>query len=317
MSAVGLVTHPACLEHDPGPGHPERPARLRAVLERLRADGLEDELAVLEARPATAAELLLAHTPDHVSYVESVCRRAGRGRALVDGGDTWVGGASHEAALRAAGGVIEAAARVHAGDWRSAFVAVRPPGHHAEEGRAMGFCLYNNVALAALWLRAHGIERVAIVDWDVHHGNGTQHLFEADASVFYASLHRFPFYPGTGAASERGRGAGVGTTLNCPLPAGTGDAEWLAAFEGEVLRALEDFAPQFLLVSAGFDAHARDPLGGLRLTRGAYAEMTRGLLDVAARHAGGRVVSVLEGGYDLEALGASASAHVAQLLAGP
>ena len=203
-------------------------------------------------------------------------------------------------------------------DWppeRCAFVAARPPGHHAEEQTAMGFCLFNNAAIAARALqREHGIERVAILDWDVHHGNGTQHLFERDPSVFYASLHQYPHYPGTGAASERGLGEGAGATLNLPQAAGSGDREWLGALEDEALPALEDFDPGFLIVSAGFDAHVRDPLSATRVSTEAYAEMTRLVLALAQRF-GGKVVSLLEGGYDLEGLSASVEAHVGALVA--
>ena len=178
----------------------------------------------------------------------------------------------------------------------------------------MGFCLYNSVAVAARWLRAKGMERVAIFDWDVHHGNGTQHTFERDGSVFYASMHQFPYYPGTGAAGERGLGAGAGATLNCPMSAGEGDAEWMAAFESVVLPALDDFAPRFLLISAGFDAHRADPLAGMKLSEEAYRSMTRSLQELARKHAHGRVVSLLEGGYDLEALSSCAATHVRTLL---
>jgi acetoin utilization deacetylase AcuC-like enzyme len=311
MAGVGLVSHPRCLEHFAGPAHPERPDRLSAVLERLRADGLTAQLAGLEASEADIECIQAVH---ETAYVESVIAACATGRAMVDQGDTYVSSESHRAALRAAGGTIDACRKVLAGEWTSAFCAVRPPGHHAEEQGAMGFCLYNNVAVAARWLRSKGVERVAIVDWDVHHGNGTQHTFERDATVFYASMHQYPFYPGTGAKGERGLGAGAGTTLNCPLAAGAGDAEWIAAFESELLPALEDFAPEFVLVSAGFDAHRDDPLAGMRLSEEAYRAMTRSLLELADRSAHGRLVSLLEGGYDLEALSRSVAAHVETLL---
>ena len=311
MAGVGLVSHPLCLEHFAGPAHPERPDRLSAVLERLRADGMTAQLESWEASEAGIDCIRAVHGP---AYVESVIAACAQGRAMVDRGDTYVSSESHRAALRASGGTIDACRKVLAGEWSSAFCAVRPPGHHAEESQAMGFCLYNNVAVGASWLRANGIGRVAIVDWDVHHGNGTQHSFERDATVFYASMHQYPFYPGTGARSERGIGAGEGATLNCPLTAGAGDAEWLSVFESELLPALEDFAPDFVLVSAGFDAHRDDPLAGMRLSEEAYRSMTRSLLELADRHAHGRLVSLLEGGYDLEALSRSVVAHVETLL---
>jgi acetoin utilization deacetylase AcuC-like enzyme len=202
------------------------------------------------------------------------------------------------------------------GVWANAFVACRPPGHHAEAREAMGFCLFNNVAVAAAHLRIRrGVERVAILDWDVHHGNGTQHIFEADPSVFYASLHQWPWYPGTGAADECGIGAGDGATLNCPMRAGTGDREWLHALETQVFPALEAFDPGFVLVSAGFDAHERDPLSHTRVTTDGFRRMTELAKALAASRCGGRLVSVLEGGYDLGALAESVEAHVAELLA--
>lgn len=313
MGATALVQHPACVEHFAGPGHPERPERVTHLLAHLDATGLSSELVQVVPGRADRTALLRVHDARLLAEVESACAR---GRARLDEGDTYVCGESWEAALRAAGGVLEACELVHARRVDSAFVAVRPPGHHAERDRAMGFCLVNHVAVAAAHLRAvHGLERVAVIDWDVHHGNGTQHLFERDPTVFYASLHQFPHYPGTGAAHERGLGAGEGATLNCPLPAGSGGAEWLSAFEGRVLPALEAFAPQFVLVSAGYDAHRDDPLSGTRLLEADYAQMTRGALDLARRTAGGRLVLVLEGGYALDATARSAAASLEELLA--
>ncbi len=310
---TGFVYHPACVGHDTGRAHPETPQRLRAARARLDASGLARELDELLPRPATRAELERVHDAAHLDAVEARCAR---GPCALDG-DTRVGQASWEAARLAAGGVLEAVERVESGVWRNAFVAVRPPGHHAERARAMGFCLVNNVAVAAAALRARGRERVAIVDWDVHHGNGTQHLFERDPSVFYASLHQWPLYPGTGAAHERGLGAGLGATLNCPMEAGSGDADWIGTLETDVLPALEAFDPDFLLVSAGFDAHARDPLAGVRLSEEGFRTMTRRMVELAAERCGGRLVSVLEGGYDLEALAACVHVHVEELRGAP
>ena len=198
--------------------------------------------------------------------------------------------------------------------WNNAFVACRPPGHHAERDRAMGFCLYNHVAIAAEHLRrSHGLERVAILDWDVHHGNGTQHIFEKDPNVFYASLHQFPHYPGTGAASERGLADGEGATLNCPMDSGSGDSQWMASFESQIRPELEAFRPDFLLISAGFDAHRDDPLASCELTSAGFRELTRAALALAETSAKGRLVSLLEGGYDLTALADSALAHLEEL----
>jgi acetoin utilization deacetylase AcuC-like enzyme len=310
MSRTGFVFHPRCLAHDPGRGHPERSDRLRAIQARVSGSGLAAQLDPLEAREAREEELALVHASEHVARVRAACR--GGGGAL--DGDTSVSEESYEAARRAAGGVLEACERVLAGTWSNAFVAVRPPGHHAEHAQAMGFCLFNNVAVAAAALRAAGLERVAILDWDVHHGNGTQHLFERDPSVFYASLHQWPLYPGTGAASERGLGPGEGATQNCPQPSGATEREWLGALEREILPELEAFAPEFVLISAGFDAHRLDPLASTNLTEHAYAEMSARMLELASRHARGRLVSVLEGGYHLAALASSVEAHLAALV---
>jgi acetoin utilization deacetylase AcuC-like enzyme len=227
---------------------------------------------------------------------------------MLDGGDTHASERSWEAALRASGSVVEAVDHVLGERDGLAFCAVRPPGHHAERDRPMGFCLFNNVAVGARHAqRAHGIRKVAILDWDVHHGNGTQHIFEDDASVFYVSLHQYPFYPGTGASTERGRGAGEGCTLNIPLPAGTGEDRYLEAFDRQVLPGLHRFGPELLLISAGFDAHRDDPLGGMRLSEGSFAQFTARVKDLAP------IVSVLEGGYDLEALARSVEAHLTVL----
>jgi acetoin utilization deacetylase AcuC-like enzyme len=309
---TGLVRSAAYLEHDTGAGHPERPARLRSVLDRLAASGLLAEMDAIDPREATEEELTLVHDAAVVARAKAVCER---GRGVLDRGDTVVSAGSWRAALLAAGGAVEAAERVRDGRWTNALVACRPPGHHAERSASMGFCVFNNVAVAAAHLRAQGVERVAIVDFDVHHGNGTQDVFWEDPSVLYASLHQFPWYPGTGAATERGAGAGEGATLNCPMPAGSGDVEWLRVFEAQVVPALDAFDPQFLLVSAGFDAHLADPLSGTRVTEAGFRRMTELLLDVARRRCGGKLVACLEGGYDLSALASSVETHVGALRA--
>ena len=303
-----LYTHPACLEHDPGPGHPERPERLRAVLAALddeAFDGLERR----EAPRASKAQLLYAHPEAYVDQVFAAVPESGQ--AHLDA-DTLVSPGSGEAALRAVGAVCAAVDEVMSGAAANAFCAVRPCGHHAEATRAMGFCLFNNVALGAFHARAaHGAQRIAAVDFDVHHGNGTQHMFEADAGLFYASTHQSPLYPGTGAADERG----VGNILNLPMSPDSGSTEFRAAVTGSLVPALHQFKPDLLLISAGFDAHARDPLAQINLVEDDYVWITEELMRLAEEHCAGRVVSALEGGYDLGALAASTAAHVRTLMA--
>jgi len=303
-----LLSHPACIAHDPGDFHPESPARLRAVLSALEAE----EFAPLERRQAPRAEIediARVHPRDFVEAVLAAVPK--EGHVGVDP-DTILCPASGEAALRAAGAVVAAVDAVVTGEAKNAFCAVRPPGHHAEPDRAMGFCLFNSIAVGAARARAvHGLERVAVVDFDVHHGNGTQAMFERDAALFYASTHQYPLYPGTGAAGERG----VGNVVNVPLRPGSGSAEFRRAFGTAILPALDDFEPSLILISAGFDAHRRDPLAQLMLVEEDYRWATEQLLACAARHAQGRLVSALEGGYDLQALAASAAAHVRALMA--
>lgn len=303
-----LFTHPACIEHDPGDFHPESPARLRAILAALETE----EFAALERRKAPRAELediARVHPRDFVEALLAAVPT--EGHVGIDP-DTILCPASGEAALRAAGAVIAAVDAVVAGEGANAFCAVRPPGHHAEPDRAMGFCLFNSVAVGALRARAvHGLERVAVVDFDVHHGNGTQAMFERDPALFYASTHQYPLYPGTGAVGERG----VGNIVNVPLRPGAGSADFRRGVEATILPALDEFRPALILISAGFDAHRRDPLAQLMLVEDDYRWITERLLDCAARHAKGRVVSTLEGGYDLQALAASAAAHVLALMA--
>ena len=300
-----------CLLHDNGPGHPERPQRLVAIRDRLERGGTLDRLRAIAPEPAPLAALAAVHDP---AYVEAMRRACGRAPVRLDP-DTSVSEGSWDAALLSAGGGLAAVDAVFDGRARAAFVATRPPGHHAERDVAMGFCLFNNIAVAARHAQdRHGIERVAIVDWDVHHGNGTQHIFEEDETLLYISTHQWPFYPGTGARHERGRGRGLGFTLNLPLPAGSGDAVYQRAFETEVIPALERFRPGLLMVSAGFDAHERDPLAGMALTTEGYGRLTTLLRDAAATLCGGRLVSLLEGGYDLEALAASVETHLEALM---
>jgi acetoin utilization deacetylase AcuC-like enzyme len=302
-----LYTHSSCLDHDPGSHHPEAPARLRAVLAALSGP----QYARLERRAAPEAALddvLRVHSRHHVEHVLGAVPKAGH--AAIDA-DTVLSPASGAAALHAAGAVAAAVDAVVAKEADNAFCAVRPPGHHAEPDRAMGFCLFNNAAIGALRAReVHGFERVAVVDFDVHHGNGTQAAFEADDNLFYASTHQYPLYPGTGAASE----TGVGNIVNVPLRPMSGSGPFRVAMTGRVLPALDAFRPDLLLISAGFDAHRSDPLAQLMLEEADYTWITERLVEIAFRHADGRLVSTLEGGYDLTALGASVAAHVRVLM---
>jgi len=308
---TAFVCPPACLKHETRPGHPERPARLRAIRTALDEAGVLADVTELSAEPADLKWIETVHDTDYVARVRRVCERGG---GLLDRGDTPVGPASYNAALHAAGAVLAAADAVMAGRARNAFCAVRPPGHHARSGAAMGFCVFNNVAIAARYLRRHhGLERVLIVDWDVHHGNGTAETFDDDPSVLYFSVHRHPFYPGTGAASGDEAHRPAGGTINVPLPAGAGDEAFLDALRTRLAPAADRFRPDFVLISAGFDAHQDDPLGGMAVTTEGYGRMTELVRDIAKKHCDGRVVSVLEGGYDLEALGASVVAHVRAL----
>jgi acetoin utilization deacetylase AcuC-like enzyme len=292
---TGLVFDDRMLAHDPGAGHPERPDRLRVLHDRWRDASAFRRIG---ARLATPDEIARIHDP---RLVELVAATAGRARVVFDA-DTSTSPKSFEAACLAAGGLVELCDAVRAGEVDNGFAFVRPPGHHAEHARAMGFCLFNNVAVATAALRAAGTPRVCIVDWDLHHGNGTQHLFEDDPSVLYVSTHQYPFYPGTGAATEVGRGPGAGRTLNLPFPAGFGDAEFARAFDEIVVPVVRQFAPEFLLVSAGFDCDGRDPLGGLDVTPAGIAMMARACHRLAEETARGRIVAVLEGGYDLAAI---------------
>jgi acetoin utilization deacetylase AcuC-like enzyme len=303
--AVLLETHESYLDHDTGPGHPERPARLEAVLEGIRASGAGDALIMVAPRPATQEELERVHRPDYLKAIEEFCRSGAR---QIDA-DTRVSPKSWAAAVLAAGAGVDAVERLDRGEADAAFVAVRPPGHHAMTSRAMGFCLLNNVAVTAAALAARG-ERVLIVDWDAHHGNGTQDTFYADGRVAYVSMHEFPLYPGTGRLEETGRGDGAGTTLNFPFPAGTTGDAYLAAVDEVVIPLAEWFQPTWVMVSAGFDAHRADPLCGLDLSAGDFADLTDRIMALAPA---GRRLMVLEGGYDLAALADSAGACVARL----
>jgi len=314
MRRTGYVYDDRYLLHDPGSWHPERPDRLKAIQASLMDSGVLELLIQLKPYPAPLAWVERLHDADYIRRFQEACQR---GEQVFDVQDCGISPESYEIALLAAGGVMAAADAIMGDQADNAFCAVRPPGHHAERDRAMGFCFFNNVALGAVYLLENfGLERVAIVDWDVHHGNGTQHLFEADPRVFYLSLHEDPqyCYPGTGYRREEGKGPGKGFTLNLPFPPHSGDEEYLEALRNEGLPRLRQFAPQFVMISAGFDAHAKDPLAHISLTRSGYREMARLVLDLAQESAGGRLITVLEGGYNLEVLEECVEDHLRILL---
>jgi acetoin utilization deacetylase AcuC-like enzyme len=307
---VGLYDDPLFREHDSGEGHPERPARLDALRHGIKEAGLEEGMRALAPRPAHREELERVHTAAHVERVEGT-----RGRTVRFDPDTQAGPRSADAAFLAAGAVVDAVDRVLDGDLDRALCLVRPPGHHAESERAMGFCLFNNVAVAAAHALARGLTRIAVVDFDVHHGNGTQDAFYADPRVLYLSSHAYPFYPGTGALSETGAGPGRGFNVNLPMPAGLGDADYARVYREIVVPIGRAYDPELVLVSAGFDAHANDPLADMHLSHRGYRELSDVCLALAGGAARGRVVFALEGGYDLRAL-ASSGAEVARSLLG-
>jgi len=308
--ATGYVYHPIYLEHDTGQ-HVEVAARLEAIMSYLEKTGLISRLTLIEPRPATVDEIALIHNRSYIKEIEAT---AARGGGWLDP-DTVMSPRSYEAARYAAGGVIRAVEAVMAGEVANAFALVRPPGHHATAGQAMGFCLFNNLAIAAKYaLAKYKLERILVIDFDVHHGNGTQAAFYADPQVMYISTHEYPFYPGTGALNETGSGAGRGTNLNIPLPAGCGDSEYLEVFEQIIVPAARRFKPRLILVSTGYDGHWADPLAMMNLSVSGYARIAEIIKELAEELCGGRLALTLEGGYSLEALAASVKATFDVLL---
>jgi len=311
MTTTGLVYDDIFLQHDTG-AHPESPARLRAIRDRLIRVGLWDKLYHVPVRPATLAELTAVHSRKYVQEIEDLCKGGG---GVIDA-DTVLSKHSYEAAVKAVGGCIEAAAAIMAGTIKNAFCAVRPPGHHAVFNAAMGFCVFNNVALIAKYLQQHaGIEKILIVDWDIHHGNATQETFYDDPDVFFFSIHGFPMFPGTGKHTERGIGAGSAHTLNVPIPPGADREEYMSTFRATMQDIRRRFTPDFILIDAGFDTYKDDPVGGLGLELADFVTLTEDVMAFAGDACDGRIISVLEGGYHLTGLALAVEAHL-RLLSG-
>jgi len=308
---TALIYHPIYLQHDTGPGHPERPSRLQSILRKLRKTGLIDKLRRVEPPPASIEEITLVHPKDYVSDIEKICKK---GLVNLDS-DTVASADSFEAALFAAGAVIKAIDLVLNKEIDNAFCLVRPPGHHARASQAMGFCIFNNIAIGARYIqKRYKLNRILIIDWDVHHGNGTEEIFYQDREVFYISLHQYPHYPGTGAEGSRGEGKGKGFNLNIPMQAGSGDAEYIKAFQEIVIPKVKDFKPEFILISSGFDGHRDDPLSSINLTEDGYRQMTILIKEMASIYSENRIVSVLEGGYNLFSLANSTHFHLKALI---
>ena len=310
---VQVFSDPAMLRHEPPDDHPESPKRLETVMQTVRRFETAGKVSVAAPRPATDDDLLLVHSPE---YLKKVRAEIAGGRRTLSTGDTELSAGSFTAAAAAAGAVVSAVDAVMTGGTRTAFCAVRPPGHHASQARGMGFCIFNNIAVGARYARKkHGVERVLIADWDVHHGNGTQDVFWSDGSVLFFDIHQHPWYPGTGSPDEKGEGKGRGLIVNNPFPAGSGRTQILGAFRNVLVPAAERFKPQLVMISAGFDSRAGDPLGRLTLTDRDFAELTDLVVGIARAHAGGRVVSVLEGGYALDGLSGAVASHLDRLTA--
>jgi acetoin utilization deacetylase AcuC-like enzyme len=311
MAKVGIVLDKLYVDHDNGPGHPETYERILAIVDMLNYTNMMNEVVRIEPRDATKEEITLVHTPGHYDKIAST---KGKPRVFLDA-DTTTCAVSFDAALRAAGGTIAAIDSVLSGEVDRAFPIVRPPGHHAEADRPMGFCLFNNVAVGAAYLtQVKGLDRVLVIDWDVHHGNGTQHIFEDSSKVLYFSSHQFPFYPGTGAAEEVGTGDGKGYTVNVPMEPAMGDNEFIKIFQEILKPIIDQYKPEFILVSAGFDIFFDDPLGGMKVTPEGFAKLTRQLTDQADRVCNGKIIFLLEGGYNLDGLWISTKEMLEELL---
>ena len=310
---TGFLYDERFLDHDAGAHHPERRERLTSTMAHLQSRKWFEQLTRLSPRVADESWIERVHSHDLIIRARSACERE---LPFLDVMDVGVSRDSFDVALLAAGGAQELADKVVSGDVDNAFALCRPPGHHAEHNQALGFCLFNNVAVAARYLqKQHGIDKVLILDWDVHHGNGTQHTFEEDPSVLYVSTHQYPYYPGTGAHSETGIGRGEGATLNCPMPAGAGDAQYRQAFVEKILPRIDAFSPEFIIVSAGFDAHVDDPLANICLSTEFFGWMSARLLEVADKHCSGRLISLLEGGYNVDKLPLCIDEHL-QVMSG-
>lgn len=309
---TGFLYNPLFLDHDTGPAHPECSQRLVATSEYLVSRPLYEDLKQFSAKPAAREWLETIHTGSHIDRVALECER---GTTYIDTPDVTISPGSFNVAVNATGGVLALADGIMAGEINNAFALIRPPGHHAEANLPLGFCLFNSIAISARYLqKKYGVEKILILDWDVHHGNGTQHSFEDDPSVLYVSLHQYPYYPGTGAYSETGIDQGEGSVLNCPMAAGAGDSDYEQAFINLILPKIDDFKPDMVLLSAGFDAHIADPLAQIRLSTDFFSWMSQRMMEVADKYANGRLLSMLEGGYNLTTLPLCVEAHLTALM---